>query len=287
MDEFLRLCRAFGQLDELAQAGGGNISVKLDDTYSLIKASGVSLAEVTREKGHCIVNHARIHEAMSMGIEASLEESTVTSGKPSLEVYFHSFMKRYTVHIHPTVLLPYLCGPCPEGISYAKPGFELSEEVYKQWKGESVVYLKNHGVIFTCDTLDTLLGIAHETYERFRTPKYVSLDMYWNLQYEYPDYFIYKVSIAETRVYLPILKQHNIRKLTPDIALFLYDSVFIEGNFIFIRAPTKQACLGILEVLRSYCEVVEQCKHTLTEMEVAAILHWPAEKYRKTISQGT
>lgn len=283
MDEFLQLCRRFGQLDELVQAGGGNISVKLEGHLSIIKSSGIALSDVTKDKGYCIVNHERVKESILCNDEPKLEALTFSSNIPSLEVYFHSFMKKYVVHLHPSTMLPYLCGACPEAVPYFKPGFELSKEVYKRWKGEPVVFLKNHGVIFTADTIDELYTIATNTYEIYRRPGYVPLPTLWKLQDEYPDQYIYKVSIAETQAYLPILMKHNIRKLTPDIALFLYDSILVEDGFLFIRGPTKQKCIGILEVLRSYCESVDDCKHALTEMQVAAVLYWPAETFRKTI----
>jgi len=284
MDDFLKLCRMFGQLDELVQAGGGNISVKLEGELSIIKSTGIALSDVSKEKGYCIVNHEKIKESLSQQEEPNLKEMTFSSGVPSLEVYFHSFMKKYVVHLHPSTMLPYLCGPCPDAIPYFKPGFELSKEIYKRWKGENVVFLRNHGVILTSDSIDELVTLADSTYELFRRPGYIPLKFFWRLQDEYHDQYIYKVSIAETQVYLPILVKHNIRKLTPDIALFLYDSVLVEDGYLLIRGSTKQKCLAILEVLRSYCESVEECKTALTEMQSAAILHWPAEKFRKSIA---
>lgn len=274
----------FGQLDELVQAGGGNISVKLEGQLSIIKSTGIALSDVSKEKGHCIVNHEKIKESLSQQEEPNLKEMTFSSGVPSLEVYFHSFMKKYVVHLHPSTMLPYLCGPCPDAIPYFKPGFELSKEIFKRWKGEPIVFLKNHGVIFTSNSIDELISLADITYEAFRRPGYVPLKFFWKFQEEYHDQYIYKVSIAETQAYLPVLLKHNIRKLTPDIALFLYDSVLVEDGYLFIRGSSKQKCLGILEVLRSYCESADDCKTALTEMQSAAIIHWPAEKFRKSIA---
>ena len=287
MDDFLKLCRAFGQLDELVQAGGGNISVKLDGCHCIIKSSGVSLADVTRTKGYSIVNHASIARALEQDTEPSLAAHTVSGGNPSLEVYFHSFMKKYVVHIHPTTMLPYLCSRNATGVPYAKPGFLLSKKIRSVWKGETTVYLNNHGVIFTSDSIPDLLKEANRVYETFRREDYIALDDFWRLQHEFPDEYVYKVCPAETRAYIPILKRNNIRKLTPDIALFLTTSVYVEDSFLFIHAPSKQKCMDILEVLRSYCECVEGCDVALTEMQAADILHWPAEKQRLAIVRET
>jgi len=279
MDDFLFLCRAFGHLEELSQGGGGNISVKIDNETSIIKSSGVSLSDVSRSSGYTIINHKTVKDSLT-GTEPCLDSCVIVGPKPSLETYFHSFLKKYVVHIHPTVMLPHLCSKATCCIPYQKPGFELSKSIYNQYKGEPCIHLQNHGVIFTSDTISELLDIAHIEYEKYRPSTSISLKEYWKVQSEFPDSYVYKLSHVETQTYLPIVKQYNIRKLTPDIALFLYDSVFIEGNYLFIKAQTKSKCLSILEVFRSYCDIVDQCKHSLSELEVAEIIHMPAERYR-------
>lgn len=285
MDDFLALCRAFGHLDELVQAGGGNISVKLDDQFSIIKSSGMSLADVTRTKGHSIVNHAKIAASLDGATEPDLTQWTVTGGKPSLEVYFHSFMKKYVVHLHPTAMMPHLCAADSPGVPYCKPGFDLSKRVRTIWNNSPVVLLNNHGVIFTSDNLVNLLQIASDVYDVYCQPSYPPLTLFWRLQREFENEFVYKVCRAETAVYLPILKKHNVRKITPDITLFLYNSLHIQDDFLFIHASTKQKCLDILEVLRSYCECVDECPKALNEMECAEILYWPAERLRLAMTR--
>lgn len=279
MNDFLFLCRAFGHLEELSQGGGGNISVKIDNETSIIKASGVSLSDVCRSNGHTIINHRIVKDSLK-DKEPLLDSCVIVGPRPSLETYFHSFLKKYVVHVHPTVMLPHLCSKASCCIPYQKPGFELSKTIYNQYNGESCIHLQNHGVIFTADTITELLEIAHTEYEKYRPMTSISLKQYWNIQSEFPDMYIYKLSYVETQAYLPIVKQYNIRKLTPDIALFLYDSVFIEDNHLFIKAQTKSKCISILEVFRSYCEIVDQCKHSLSEIQVAEIIHMPAERYR-------
>ena len=283
MDDFLTLCRAFGHLDELVQAGGGNISVKLDDNYSIIKSSGVSLCDITRSSGYSIVNHNDIADSLYAANEPDLTAFTVSGGKPSLEVYFHSFMKRYVVHLHPTAMMPLLCANDSPGIAYCKPGFDLSKKIRATWDGSATVLLNNHGVIFTADTMVDILQVACDVYGGYCQTKYPTLDLFWKLQYEFKNEFVYKVCRAETAMYLPVLKKYNVKKITPDIALFLYNSIHIQDDFIFIHAPTKRKCLDILEVLRTYCECVEECPKALTEMQGAEIIHWPAERRRLTM----
>lgn len=284
MDEFLFLCRAFGQLEDLSQAGGGNISVKISDTTSIIKSSGVSLSEVTATYGYTILNHKQVFESLGSTVEPSLE-SFVQPGsmKPSLESYFHCFLKKYVVHIHPTLLLPHLCSGAPCCISYESPGFELSKTVYAHYTNQTCIHLANHGVIFTADTIPELLECAHQEYERFRNGRSISLRTFWDIQKEHPNMYIYKLSHAETCAYLPILTQFGLRPITPDFVVFLYDSLIIRDNQLFIKAPSKLKCLSILEVLRSYCDCVASCDRILTDEQVTTILHMPAEHYRKSL----
>lgn len=282
MDEFLRLCRRFGQLEDLVQAGGGNISVKVSDTLSIIKSSGIALSDVTRDKGYTVYDHAKL----STCLNAPLDTVVVVGPAPSLETYFHCFLAKYVVHLHPTTMLPMLCSSVvPAGtIPYHKPGLDLAVAIRAAYTpGQQVVFLQNHGVIFTADTIEDLMRVADETYEQLRMPRFVPLKLFWSLQDEFRDEYVYRVPPADTQIYLPILFANNVRNLTPDIALFLYGRIHIEDGFLFLHAPTKSACLATLEVLRSYCEVGSQCQKHLTEMQVADILHWPAEIKRKSM----
>jgi hypothetical protein len=79
---------------------------------------------------------------------------------------------------------------------------------------------------------------------------------------------------------MPVLK-NPIKPITPDIVLFLTDSIIRKENEIYIRAPTKQKCLDILEVLRCYCLSVTNEMSCLTDAECSVILNWDVEKYRK------
>jgi rhamnose utilization protein RhaD (predicted bifunctional aldolase and dehydrogenase) len=280
MDDFVLLCRRLGQLEELAQAGGGNISVKLSETVSVIKSSGVSLSDVTRDKGYTLYDHAKL----SADLDVPLSSVVITGPAPSLETYFHCLLKRITVHLHPTAMLPFLCKKdVSHAVPYRKPGVDLAKEIRTAWSGGPVLLLQNHGLIVTGDTVDEVLDLCARTYDLYRTERYVPLKQFWAMQDEFRDSYVYKVCPAETAAYMPILRKQNVRNLTPDIALFLHNAVHIDGPYLFIVGPSKTKCLSILEVLRSHCEVVDECETALREMDVADILYWPAELKRKTM----
>lgn len=280
MEDFLLLCRRLGQLEELAQAGGGNISVKVSDTISVIKSSGVALSDVTKDKGFTFYDHVKL----AKDLDVPLESVVITGPPASLETYFHCFLDRIVVHLHPTSMLSTLCRKgVPTIVPYRKPGVELAKEIRKSWMGGRVILLQNHGLILTGGTVPEVLELCARTYELYRTERYVPLKTFWAMQDEFPDSYVYRVCPAETAVYLPILRKRNVRNLTPDIAVFLHNAVHIVDDFLFLVGPTKAKCLAILEVLRSYCEVVEDCETALCEMDVAELLHWPAELRRKTM----
>ena len=261
MEDFRRLCSAFS-LEELAQAGGGNVSVKLGGDLALIKGSGSSLAAPSA-----------VLYRLSTG-------EGILGGTPSMEAPFHSRFRTYTVHVHPTAMLPYLTSPDCPGIPYAMPGPALADSIPAEAYAQSVVFLRQHGVIFSADTISELLTVAADTYERFRTPAYVPLRLFWEVQAQFPEDVVYRVCPAESAVYLPILRRFNIRNLTPDIALYTYNRVHIQDDYLFLHAPTRESCLAALEVLRSYCEQVAACQTALTEHQVAEVLQSPRERSR-------
>lgn len=280
MEDFLLLCRRLGQLEELAQAGGGNISVKLSDTISVIKSSGVALSDVTKDKGFTLYDHAKLRDNMNL----PLESVVITGPPPSLETYFHCFLDSIVVHLHPTAMLPVLCRKDMPGIiPYRKPGVEVAKEIQKSWNGSSVILLQNHGLIVMGNNVTDVLDLCARTYEVYRKPCYVPLQTFWSMQDEFPNSYVYKVCPVETAAYLPILRKCNVRNFTPDIAVFLHNAVHVQGDHIFVVGPSKIKCLAILEVLRSYCEVAEECEVALKEMDVAELLYWPAELRRKTM----
>ena len=276
----MTLCRRFGHLEDLVQAGGGNISVKVSDSISLIKSSGVALCDVTKDKGYTVYDHG----TLSANLDVPLDAVVVAGPAPSLETYFHCFLKRIVVHLHPTAMLPRLCRKTvPDAIPYCKPGVDLAKLIRSSWKGEPTLLLQNHGLIITGETVEEVMEVSSRIYELYRSERSIPLPLFWSVQDIFPDHYVYKVCHAETGVYLPILHAFNVRNLTPDIALFLHKAIHTDGPFLFLHAPTKSKCLAILEVLRSYCECVSPELHALTEMQVADILYWPAELNRKTM----
>lgn len=281
MDDLIKLCRACS-LDELAQAGGGNISVK-DGSIMYIKSSGYSISDVKKDYGYVGVNTDSVLQSLQHDKEPCSIDEFIVYGKerPSLEMYFHSFLKKYVVHLHPTCMMGMLCSNNSELISYKRPGFELSKTIYEsEYKHNSILYLKNHGIIIHSDEYNEMLTILQSIHEKHKKYWSTNLNEFWKIQNMYPNDYIYRVPYHESLIFL----QHTdmlIRPITPDIVLFLTDSLVTTDDSIYIKAIHKAKCLSILEVLRSYCLSVDECKTELCQSETDDILDWNVEKYRK------
>jgi rhamnose utilization protein RhaD (predicted bifunctional aldolase and dehydrogenase) len=279
MDDFIKLCRACS-LDELAQASGGNISVK-DKNILYIKASGISLSDVTAYSGYAIVDNKKVLNSMQHDTEPDIMSFLISGNeRPSLEIYFHSFLKNYVIHLHPTCMNGFLCSERPELIDYKKPGFILSKSILKYYNSQSILYLKNHGVIFHADTADEVLSLISSELNKFKKIWSTDLQDFWNIQNKYSSDFIYRVPYCESIRWISIVEM-PIAPFTPDMILFLTDSIILNNNSVYIRGSTKQKCIAILEVLRSYCYTYDDTLTILNNEEVYEILNWDVEKYRK------
>lgn len=180
---------AGGRLDYV-QAGGGNTSVKFDDGYMAIKASGYLLKEMTLNSGFVAVNGAQMknyyNEEHDAGLDCNKDsmEKAIASikqvngekqARPSVEVGFHSVLQKYVLHLHPVYANVLLCAKDWEQkcrsifensdlncvyIPYTMPGYGLTKlildaiEEYEKTTGvfPQVIFMQNHGVITTAPT---------------------------------------------------------------------------------------------------------------------------------------
>jgi hypothetical protein len=174
----------------------------------------------------------------------------------------------------------FLCSNSPNLLEYRKPGFLLSKHILHHYAHQSVIYLKNHGIIVHAGEYNEVLDIIKSEHNKFKGIWSTDLDEFWDIQQDYMADFIYRVPHTEAITWNSIIK-NPIRPFTPDIVLFLTDSIIVRDNSIYIRAKTKQKCLSILEVLRCYCYTYDDKLDVLTDEQVSEILNWDVEKYRK------
>lgn len=176
---FIRISKYAGMRNDLAQAGGGNTSVKLNDQIMLVKSSGIQLADVSEKNGYTNVDYRMIvdyfKENVKDGSEPALTEEAgkellsrawKEGGRASIETFLHAVMGKYTLHTHPAlvnVLTARQGGkkvleelfPGAVFVPYRKPGAALAETYYRicQAAGRpEIVFLENHGLVVSSDS---------------------------------------------------------------------------------------------------------------------------------------
>lgn len=179
-----------GSMPDMVQGGGGNTSVKLDDTLMAVKASGFMLKQVTVKDGYVVVNYQDIkgyYDRVDLDSWIDYEKDSVEFAKksivkldgqkelrPSVEAGFHSVMKKYVIHSH-AVYANIIC--CSQNgkelvdrifrdeklsylwIPYINPGFSLTLSIIEAIKKHTAeggnfpdaVFMENHGLIVTSD----------------------------------------------------------------------------------------------------------------------------------------
>lgn len=187
--ELIGLSHEFGGPDYV-KGGGGNTSVKSDDTL-WVKPSGTTLAGLTAEAlvamdrtllGRLFAarppDDARAREALVKDMMAAAVRPGVT-GRPSVEAPLHdSFKSRFVVHTHPPLVNGMTCAkegaavsrrlfPDALWIGYVDPGYtlcmhvrrEIAEYVTRHGREPAVVMLENHGVFVAADTPEEIRAI--------------------------------------------------------------------------------------------------------------------------------
>lgn len=181
MQGFIRISKYAGMRNDLAQAGGGNTSVKLDEQVMLVKSSGFQLADVNEESGYSKVDYRQIVDYFEKNVKADgesasaqklgaadafteevgkklLQEAQLGGGRASIETFLHAVTGKYTLHSHPTLVNiltarkdgeEILRQLFPEAVfvPYRKPGAALAEAYYTRYR-ERQMKGKDGSVVF-------------------------------------------------------------------------------------------------------------------------------------------
>ena len=201
-----------GQRIDLVQAGGGNSSVKHNDSL-FIKSSGISMANITPSSGYSIINNTKLTYDICNNAVQDVMKYTImkTSKRPSIETYMHAILKKYTLHLHPIQVNRILIRSdartimnalFPEAlvIDYFTPGIKVCDEIKRTYNNENIIFLLNHGLILTSDD-------------------------YTNI-YKYLDYVIEKIDsyTEENKIHVDLTRY----KYVSDITRFIYDKLEIQ-----------------------------------------------------------
>ncbi len=205
MQDFIRISKYAGMRNDLAQAGGGNTSVKLDEHIMLVKSSGFQLADVSEQTGYAKVDYGKITDHFQSYVgtsggevlteevgKALLAEAHIEGGRPSIETFLHAVTGKYTLHSHPTLVnvltardggtdILRTLFPTAVFVPYRKPGAALAETYYRLYAEQraqgadgSVVFLANHGLVVSGDNGDTVIDRTEQVLQKIAA--YLEID---------------------------------------------------------------------------------------------------------------
>jgi ribulose-5-phosphate 4-epimerase/fuculose-1-phosphate aldolase len=312
-EELLFLCNLFGNCSKRSQGAGGNISVK-HGNHIYIKASGVRLNSVRKKSGYVICDLSGVLKLFHQKVEQL--DSTVLFGspqKPSMETFMHLMGSRYVVHFHPSFLCKFLCSkespeiftkkqfPRSLYIPYVKPGLKLANTIFLDWKGESVLFLENHGIVILGDTIESLITEYRnviKTLEQITGTQDSASPI--DIEYILTKQFGCSVKPVYSLKELP----PHFFAISPDHFLFLQSALFTnfneldediflwknkcEGPPSFVQVDTNiyalgkswEECLNKEEYLLSYLEILTPDSTTLSSTYQRELLQCPKEKFR-------
>ena len=170
----IELHNHFGKNDNYVQAAGGNISIKDGDIIH-IKKSGLSFKDIKDKNDIISLNISKeemIQEVLSIKNKQNLEnqynefinQKNPYKERPSIELSFHIFGDKYTLHLHPTLINIFTCTEegqeiikkiCEENdnmsyVDYYKPGIILTDAILQERSTlNDITFLFNHGIIIT------------------------------------------------------------------------------------------------------------------------------------------
>ena len=278
--EFQGLCKYCGARKDLVQAGGGNISVKLGGGLMAIKASGLALGQVTDSSGYVLLKDGRVVAGL---------------GRASIETEMHQRIDdTFVIHLHPPSVIN--VGPAdfnrmfPHAhiLPYIKPGPELAKRVPP---AGGIIYLQNHGLVISGSSEVEVRQCLDSICARDSGISDVS-----DIVRSHPGGECYMAQLCGP--YRP--SRHLV---TPDAAVYCgyilenltpsalgcyiatygtWPSMVTYRGSIYTIATTPQRCQDIEDVYRSSLEC-QNCQ-TLDPEDIADLLNWDAEKYRKRLS---
>lgn len=199
------ICKYCGDRFDLVQAGGGNISFKYNNLM-IIKSSGCNLSKVNKYNNYSILNNINLLNDIQNDAYNNLDDYLlITKNKASIESYMHSFLKKYVIHLHPIAVNIILCKKDAKNIikelfkdslfiDYILPGKELSKNIFDKYNNEEIIFLKNHGIIITCNEIDRCYILINDIINKCESYTNVNLDKYKILEIKdhlFPDSVIY------------------------------------------------------------------------------------------------
>ena len=276
LENFTGLSRTAGARNDYVQGGGGNTSVKLDETLMAIKASGYCLADIKPDSAYAVLDYSLLRnfyyssepssfeDVEKSGSEKTKEAVRKIEGveplRPSVEAGFHSILDRYVLHTHSVYANLAACSKeCTQivkealeetdytwgYVGYTDPGarltFSIKDEIERVKANTNtappILFMGNHGLIVHHQDHGECLRIHDDV--NARTAK-----MFGMTGHDFPGVNVREDTDGTWVSEAPYLEEHlrsgryGIAELVED-ALYPDQIVFLKGTF-FIGAGAKR-----------------------------------------------
>ncbi len=335
-NEMQKISNYAGARLDFVQGGGGNSSYKFDESIMAIKASGYSMTDITQTSGYVTVNFAKIISDYStlstktgVDIEAetlkiNLDSITPIDGmertRPSVEVGFHSYLKRAVIHTHSVYSNILCCSKEGRGLldkifkdsslgfvylPFISPGFTLSAELAgavrdyekKNDKQPELIFMHSHGIIAHSDSADEAIAIHDRANDLIKN--------YFNAA-DFPPCTLKKSEggyVATDKFLLQFVDEFSAgERYFDDVILYPDQMVYLgaeigktiivngDNNTIFFKTSEKKAQTA-LEVMTGVAYIISEIKRlnltleTLCEEGIEFIKNWESEKYRASLEK--
>lgn len=160
IEDLVYISQAIGGKVPFVQGGGGNTSIKIDETHMAIKASGVFLKDMSIDAGYCIIDYKGIRSYLCEPDEDEylfsqkiMSFAVKPDSRPSIETGFHALLDGMVIHTHSVYANILSCSIEGKSIAdkilsgsiwvdYAAPGRELTiiiKDVIKEASDKSKV----------------------------------------------------------------------------------------------------------------------------------------------------
>ena len=262
------------------QGGGGNTSVKINDKYMYIKASGISLKDMTLESGLAKVNFANVNnyhlqpdESEDEYNEAINNFSLTPNKKPSIETGFHAILGKYVIHSHSIFLNVFLCSkegqdillkyfPNALWINYFTPGKDLTAQISKTIAKktdnfEGLIFLQNHGVIASASSYKSCLKLHSDSNKKIKS--------------------VYKLDKFE------LVKKTNFS--IPSNFLFPDQVIYMSKDEIQKNSQALHETVSAVDYIENTIKKLSLRPNYLSNRDINILNHMQSEKYRKNLSK--
>ena len=205
---------------------------------------------------------------------------------------------------------------------YYTPGIDVALELKKKYNNEEIIFLKNHGIVLTQNSIDELYNLLDKVmyllekiininlntnlnYNEYKITNYISKLMnnitdtntvsflsndyqiknLFNSKINFKPYFPDKlVYCGISIVVLENIYEKDIDKINIYISInYEIPKIFLLNGYVYINSNSIKKCIEIESLLKSHLLCYNENNIVLSDTENIYLNNWDAEKYRKNL----